>query len=284
MSGDSKGIPKNHHFIAQMHARRFTDDKGKLWAFNKRRGTIFHAPPKAVFAETHLYTTESADGTKDTSLESDFSSLEADASRIIEKLVAAARSGQPPELTQGERTTWDLYFYLQWKRVPDVHAKVASLAEAGAILEKKFAEIRARGPEAAAEVDKLDTPEQRKRIIQGGKVQAIRTTLGDVLKILGSRGLALLHIIVPNESFAIGSFPIVRKQGHLGAVDSEAWLPIASDAAVGPAFASGGTRIIGLADPEAIWQINMVTAGQSETFAAASRHLVEKLVTGLSKQ
>ena len=30
-----KDIPKNHHFVAQMHAERFTDPSGKLWAFNK---------------------------------------------------------------------------------------------------------------------------------------------------------------------------------------------------------------------------------------------------------
>lgn len=281
MSSDGKNTPKNHHFLAQMHTERFTDDKRKLWAFNKKKGgAVFHTTPKAVFAESHLYTIEAADGAKDTSLESDFSNLEGDANFIIEKLVVAARSSQPPELTPEERATWNKYFYLQWKRVPDVHAKVAPLAEADAFLDKFFAEVRARGPEAAAEVDRLDTPGERKRLIQGGKVYAIRKTPGNVLDVLSSRGLALLRITAPGESFAIGSFPIVRKQGDF---DSETWLPIASDVAVGPAFAAGTVKIIDLADSKEIWQMNKVTAGQSTTFAAASKDLMEKLVAALPK-
>ena len=284
MSSAGKNVPKNHHFIAQMHAGRFTDDSGKLWAFNKKRGTLFHAPPKAVFAETHLYTIEGADGDKDTSLELDLSALEGDANLVIDKLVTAARSGKTPEITLDDHATWSMYFYLQWKRVPDVHAKVSSLTEADERLGQIFATMRARGPEAAAEVDKLDTPEQRKRIIHGGKVRSIRKTSGEVLDVLASRGLAVLRIVAPSESFAIGSLPIVRKQGDLRDSGAQAWLPIASDVAVGPAFAPGTVRIIDVADPEEIWQMNRVTAGQSTTFAAASKDLIEKLAAALAKR
>lgn len=283
MSSDNKNIPKNHHFVAQMHAERFTDETGKLWAFNTKGGVIFHAPPKAVFAETHLYTIEAFDGSKDTSLEKDFSNLEGDANLIIEKLVGAARSNRVPTLTPEERLTWDMYFYLQWKRVPDVHAKLNSFAEADAFLDRIFAEMRARGSAVAADVDKLDTPEERKRLIQGGKVYAIRATSGDVLAVLRSRGLALLRIVTPSESFAIGSLPIVRKQGDFRAIHSEAWLPIASDIAVGPAFADSVVKIIELDDVEEIWRINKVTAAQSTTFAAQSKDLMEKLIASLPK-
>lgn len=276
-----KNIPKNHHFVAQMHAERFTDPSGKLWAFNKTSKSLFHAPPKAVFAETHLYTIESADGEKDTSLEAVFSTLESDANVLIEKLVAAARSGATVQLTAEERATWDLYFYLQWKRVPDVHAKVASLQEADAWLDKFFAKKRAEGPEAAAQVDALDTPEERKRLIQGGKVHAIRKAPGDVLEVLVSRGLVLLYINAPGESFAIGSFPVVRKAGDFRNQDSEAWLPIASDVAVGPGFQPGTVTIIPISDPAEIVRLNQVTAGQSTTFAAASKALMEALIAAV---
>jgi Protein of unknown function (DUF4238) len=284
MSSEGKSTPKNHHFVAQMHAKRFTDNKGKLWAFNKQGDTIFRALPKAVFAETHLYTIEAADGNKDTSLESDLSQLEGDANFIIEKLVTAARSGRPPKLTLGERATWDMYFYVQWKRVPDVHAKVSSFTEADAFLDKIFAAMRARGPEVAAKVDDLDRPEERKRLIQGGEVHAIRKRPGKVLDVLGSRGLALLHIIAPGESFAIGSLPIVREQGDFREDDSKMWLPIASDVAVGPASPPGIVKVIDLNDSEKIWRMNEVTACQSTTFAASSKDLLEKLVAALPKR
>ena len=283
MSAEQKNVPKNHHFIAQMHAGRFTDEKGKLWAFNKNRGSVFHAYPKAVFAETHLYTIEGADGAKDISLESEFSRLEGEVNLIIDKLVAAARTGQLPALTPDERRTWDIYFYLQWKRVPDVHAKVGSLEDADAHLDKIFSAMRARSPEAAAEVDRFDTPDERKRLIQGGRVHAIRQVPGDVLDVLDSRGLALLRITAPGEYFAIGSLPIIRKPGDLRDDNSEAWLPIASDVAVGPAFAPGSETIIDLADREKIWRMNKITADQSSTFAAASKDLIEKLAAALAK-
>ena len=281
MSGSARNIPKNHHFVAQMHAERFTGENGKLWAFNKTSGNLFEAPPKGVFAETHLYTIEAADGTKDTSLESDLSSLEGSANLIIEKLVAAARSGKPPQLTEEDRAIWDVYFYLQWKRVPEVHNKVAALAEADAWLDDFFAKVRARGPAASAQVDALDTPKERKRLIQAGKVHAIRKAPTGVLEVLASRGLAVLHVATPGESLAIGSLPIVRKQGDFRQADSEAWLPVASDVAIGPAFAPGTVTIIPLADPAEIWRMNKVTADQSTTFAAASKTLVEKLVSTL---
>ncbi|MCP3061072.1 DUF4238 domain-containing protein [Myxococcus sp. K38C18041901] len=281
MLNNDDHIPKRHHFVAQMHADRFTDGKGKLWAFNKQRGVLFHAPPKAVFVETHLYTIEASDGVKDTSLESDFSKLESGANSIIEELVAGARSGHEPQLTAQQRTIWDAYFYLQWKRVPDVHAKLGSLTQADALLDEIFAQIRARRPDATAEIDKLNTPEGRKRLIQGGKVQAIRRTPGDVLGILAARGLALLHITAPGESFAIGSLPIVRKPGNLREADSEAWLPVSSDVAVGPGFEPNTIKIIELTNQEDIWRMNKATAGQSTTYAAGSKVLMEKLIAAL---
>jgi hypothetical protein len=281
MIGQRRNIPKSHHFVAQMHSERFADQEEKLWAFNKGSANLFHAPPKAVFTETHLYTIESPDGVKDTSLEVDFSRLEGEANLIIEKLVIAARSGEPPELTEGDRVTWDTYFYLQWKRVPDVHNKVASLAEANTWLSDFFAQVRNRGPEAAARANALDTPAERKRLIQEAKVHSIRKTPGRVLEALGSRGLAVLHVTAPGESFAIGSLPIVRMQGDLRRADSETWLPVASDVAVGPGFAPGTVTFIPLTDAAQIWRMNMVTAKQSMTFAAASKELVERLVANL---
>jgi len=283
MASNEKHIPKNHHFVAQMHAKRFTDDEGKLWVFNKKRGSLFHAQPKTVFAETHLYTIEAADGVKDTSLESDFSNLESDANSIIKELVAGARSGHALQLTVQQRETWDAYFYLQWKRVPDVHAKVGSLTQPEALLDEIFAKVRALGPKAAAEVDKLNTSEGRKRLIQGGKVQAIRYSPGEVPAILASRGLALLHITTPGESFAIGSLPIVQL-GNLRETDSEAWLPIAPDVAVGLGFKPNTMPIIDLADPKEVWRMNMCTAVQSTTFAARSKALMEKLIAALPKR
>ena len=88
-----------------------------------------------------------------------------------------------------------------------------------------------------------------------------------MLTVLASRGLALLHITAPGESFAIGSLSIVRKHGDLRETDSEAWLPIASDVAVGIGFKPDTMTLIELADPEAVCVLRAI----SNTFSGASR-------------
>jgi hypothetical protein len=281
MNGDGENTPKNHHFVAQMHLQRFVDSDGMLWAYSKKSAKIFRATPKVIFAETHLYTSESSDGIKDTSLEAEFSELEGRASYVIDTLLAAAQAGSKLNLTTADRATWDSYFYLQWKRVPDMHRKVAPLANE-AYLDQKFEEFRARGPEVAAEVDKLDTPKERKRLRQSGKVRAMRTTSGGVLNALASRGLTIYRIGPSDQGFAIGSLPILRGNGDLRDSHTPALLPISPQVAVGPGAAPSGVDFVELVNAEEIWQFNQLMARQSTTFAAREKGLIEKLVAALS--
>jgi hypothetical protein len=269
--------PKNHHFVAQMHASRFTDADGMLWAYIKKTGKLFRGPPKSVFAETHLYTIEGPDGKKDTSFESALSKLESAANPVIGKLVDAARAGGEIGLTAAERETWDHYVYIQWKRVPDVHAKIATSKEQEDRLDEIFSQARAQGGDIAAQAEALDNPVERKRILQGGKVKALELDPGTVRAALASRGVVVLRITAPGQSFAIGSLPIVRKEGHPLDADAEVWLPVASDVAVGIGGPPGAVTFVSIDDPVAIHAMNRVTAGQSSTFAAASKALVETL-------
>ena len=270
-------IPKNHHYVAQMHAGRFTDADGMLWAYTKKTGKLFRGPPKAVFAETHLYTIEGPDGKKDTSFEAALSVLEGKANTVIGKLVDGARAGGPIALTADERETWDRYLYVQWKRVPDVHHKYATSQEQEDRLDQIFDHFRAQGGDAAAQVAALDNPVERKRILQGGKVKALERDPGSVRAALATRGVVVLRITAPNQSFAIGSLPIVRTRGDLLAADAEVWLPVASDVAVGIGGSPGGVSSVSIDDTAAIHTMNRVTAGQSTTFAAGSKVLVETL-------
>lgn len=273
-------IPKNHHFVAQGHAEAFTNGEGGLWVFNKKRGKLFDTKPKSVFAETHLYTIESAEGEKDASFEAELAVLEGGAKPILNKLIAGARQGVAPVLSDEEKSIWDRYFYIQWKRVPDVHNRSPMLRDGDASIDAIFEKVSQAHPAAAAEIAKFDTPEQRRRLMQGAKVQALRKDPGQVMAILKARGLALLHIAAPGESLALGSLPIVLKAGGLRPEDAEAWLPIASDVAVTPAGPAGSIRI-DVAEPGVAMRLNRIIAAQSSTFAAASRDLVETLVTEL---
>jgi hypothetical protein len=205
-----------------MHTDRFTDGRERLYVFNKASGKIYSGTPKNVFGETHLYTVEDAKGSRDTSFETKLSALEGRTNLIIEKIVTAARSGGVPCLAVEEKADWDEFLYKQWKRVPDVHRRVATPREREEELDKSFAKTRARFPDYAAELDDLNTPDQRKRLLQDAKVKAIDSPSKDVLTVLDSRGLAIMRITAPCESFVIGSLPIVRI-GDLRDPSAEAW-------------------------------------------------------------
>lgn len=261
-----------------MHTRQFADAKGNFWLHNKRAGKTYASNPKQAFCETHLYTKEDSGGVKDTDLETWFSRLEGSANIIIQKILDAVRKGKTPVFSKIEVETWAKYFYMLWKRTPDALAKVATLNQANDRLTELFAEMAARGPEAAAEVAKLDTPEERKRLIQGSKVGAIEKVPGHVLAVFASRGIRILHITATGLQFAIGSLPVVRKAGSLEEETAEVWLPIAPDVAVGIGGAPGTIEIVQVNDTDAIQAFNRVTAAQSTSFASASKALIDELV------
>ncbi|VAX18283.1 hypothetical protein MNBD_NITROSPINAE03-1360, partial [hydrothermal vent metagenome] len=109
---------RRHHFVPKMLLKRFTDDDGYLYVFDKDqpKNNIERRSPKGVFWGPYFYTSRTVDGTKDTTLEDDFSKLESDTDPIIKKIVRQARKGESPNLTEEEKKTWDRFFYTQWKR------------------------------------------------------------------------------------------------------------------------------------------------------------------------
>jgi len=271
-------LPKRQHFVAQMHLKNFLEGGVKLWVHNKVSRNTFSAAVDNIFFEKHLYTEVHFDGNKDTRLESEFADLECAARPIMEKIISSVRNKSKVLLLKEERLIWDRYFYMQWRRVPDAHARVALLENPNNFLDEFFSNARARGGEAAAQADALDTPEQRKRLVQGGKVRALKKKPGTILCILAARGLNLLHITAPGERFIIGSFPIVRQGGHLKSASSSAWLPIAWDIAVGPAGKAGAVAVTPVSDPIEIFRINKKIANGSTMFASSSKDLIDKLV------
>jgi hypothetical protein len=116
--------PKLHHFLPQMLLRRFTDSKGKLAFFTKIAplAGVITGKPKGLFAQNHLYSVERADGSRNVELEKNLAKLEGDAETVLGKIISAARLGRTPRLSVEEKRVLDQFLYMQWKRVPDVHA------------------------------------------------------------------------------------------------------------------------------------------------------------------
>ncbi len=283
MGRDQQDIPKRHHIVSQMQLNRFTDEAGKLHSFNKKAGRLLYGSPKNAFFERHLYSIENEDGTKDTRLEQAFAELEGSANLIIEKIISAVRDGRAPGLSAKEKSDWDLFFYMQWKRVPDMHQEVVSKAEADGHLDEIYASLRQKLPEQVDEIDRLDTPVQRRRLMHGSKVTAIASVSGEVMTLLGCRGLAVMKNYAPGERFVIGSHPIVRIGGNLGSDNTKAWLPIAPDILVGIGALGEGVTLHQNLDRNTVRRVNQVTASQSTTFAGPDKSLIEDLANALTE-
>ncbi|PKR88906.1 hypothetical protein CXZ10_12360 [Pleomorphomonas diazotrophica] len=79
--------PKLHHYVPQFHLRRFVDERGMLWAWDKLSDRIFRSPPKGVAAEKQFYrlTQYEAGGHDPLAMEKQLSEMEGEVSLITDQ-------------------------------------------------------------------------------------------------------------------------------------------------------------------------------------------------------
>ena len=277
--------PVRHHFVPQMIIRNFTDEHGWLHGWDMKRPArgVFRSRPENVFFENHLYSIYDKAGAMVPTAESDLSRLEGVIGPIIRKIIQAARSHQLPGLSPTERAWWDLFFFVQWKRVPD--QQKTSMTDA-ALLEQ-FDVICARllrdHPERRAEIESLASPAKRAQMLKNVRVGTVVDPGRRVPEALASRGLTLLTIPAGHRSFLLGSRPVV-KLNIRGAADltderSEVWLPIAPDVAVGPGKRDQWEQGFTLEEAKPIRDLNEATWGQSSMVVGRSPDLVRSLAS-----
>jgi len=284
-SMNKRTMSKRHHFVPQMLLRRFVDHNSNLYYFDKRfpsRGVLV-STSQNLFLENHLYTAEDKDGVKDVELESYFSELEGRADHIIEKIVTAARKEQKPNLTSYEKEIWNLFFYYQWKRVPDYFRKIHALMDFDRSLHEAVTTFETEHrPFTDDERRNLQDPAWRDRIKQGAIVQALADPGPLVETALSQKGLGVVVIQKPNKSFVIGSNPVLRLslpgRSHLTDPTVEIWLPVAHDILVGPAPLPQQELVVGLREDRHIRYINESILKQSTVIAGRSKELISSLV------
>jgi hypothetical protein len=273
-------VPRRNHFVAEMLQKRFADDFGRLHFFHKRRpeNGVRTSSFNNLFLERDLYNFIANDGSLDPALEKAFADLEGRLDHVIEKAVAAARQNKVPGFTTLERRLWDRFFILQYKRVPDVHNFAAPLHEGEARLDELFAQLLERWPDKRDEVDALNTPEERKRLLHNAKVDALMEPSIALEQVLAQRGIAAIRITRPNKSFIIGSNPVVRftLPGHTNILDPrvEVWLPVSWDIAIGVGLQAGTESFVPITEPSWVRHINEGIAGQSTVYAGRSKDLL----------
>ena len=273
--------PKRHHYVPKMLLKRFVDNNGNLWVYRKDSSDqkVFPAKPDNVFLETDLYTQFDQTGTKDTSVEKQFSTLEGQADLVIEKIITQARSGRQPSLTLGEKKTWDEFLYCQWIRVPQMYND--TIADESFLNAVRDAE-NSLGP--MSDETRADIFQKKEILKKSAWVRAAGmpfTDDSDVLEILEKKGLCIAVIRNPKKSFIIGSLPVrkVTPPGHTDLSDPhvEALLPISHDVIVTPAYEQGLEKIIEMNDGNYIRELNKQALAQSDAIAGRARALIESL-------
>lgn len=269
-------MEKFQHFVSRMQLKRFCDADGKLHVWNKRAGKLLNQTPGNTFGQKHLYTTEERVGEKSTWFEKDLSALESAANILLAKIEAAAERQLAPQLTEDEKDVLDHFFYTAWKRVPDFFNHAKSIKAGEAKLDEIFVMLRKQHPERAAELNALDNAEERRRLLQAGKIRGIASVSEKVVGLIATRGLMILQLPLTSEGFVIGSLPVVRTAKALTEPEGEAWLPISPRLMIGPGHLPGTVNLTEM-DASAVLSVNRVIANQSTMFAGPNRSQIESL-------
>lgn len=267
-----------------MLLRRFTDNQGKLFFFDKSNPQLGVRSSKTenLFVQNHLYTIRSKDGTKDTSLESAFAAMESKANSIIEKLVISARKDREPNLSPEERQIFDSFFYYQWKRVPELIESTSSVSDFDNTFRCAISAFEKHiRPLSEFEREDLHQPATIKRVRQTAIVRAVADPGRRVLDEIAKKGLGIFITRKAKKSFVIGSRAIVklthRGRTNLSDPSVEVWLPIASDIAISLMSGPPWERLVECSDDRHIRHLNESTFKQSRIVAGRSRALIASL-------
>ena len=175
---------------------------------------------------------------------------------------------------------WFLFFYMQWRRVPDLHLEINTDDEADEMMSEIIEQAMIEFPHRTSDLDRLTEPGEKRRMIKNARVDSLRQISPFVMGALRSRGIAIAKSERLDKQFIIGSRPVV-KLTHPGKTDirhpeCEMWFPISSDVMVG---LGRGRRTVSKMSvgPDHVRYINQCIAKQSTMFASASPKLTASL-------
>lgn len=121
--------PKNQHFVPQAHLKRFTDENGQLWYYDKTKRDKGVEPrnPKSVFWLKHHNTLIGEDNEKNFDLERELSKIETQFTRISHDVIEKISKGVDPLSDNASCDFLRRYFQLQQRRTPDHEASLSPL-------------------------------------------------------------------------------------------------------------------------------------------------------------
>lgn len=126
--------PKLHHYVPQFHLRRFANDEGRLWAWDKQTDRIFRTSPGGIAAEKQFYrlTQYEADGHDPLIMEKQLSEMEGEVSLITNQWLGWLPQMEPLDKVAIPRVNrWIVARYLavQVLRTLDTRELLSAVAE-----------------------------------------------------------------------------------------------------------------------------------------------------------
>jgi hypothetical protein len=125
---------KRHHFVPQFYLKRFADEKGGIWAWERSTDRVFRAKPAALAAEVDLYFLDefAEAGLNPLELEQQLAHLEGNVRQITDQWIGWLRSMEPGdaiEVPPINRREVALFLSVQWFRTVDQRDIFAAFAE-----------------------------------------------------------------------------------------------------------------------------------------------------------
>ena len=147
--------PQKHHYVPQMLLRRFANDRGMLWAYDKHTDRVFETGPDNVAGIRDFYTVS---GEQPYIIERAFSHLEGRVAPVLERIRAEVSLAS---VSSDEREILDFFAALQMQRTVHPREVMTQLTE---MLREKLARLGHDGPEiedfASGGVDEADARAQ----------------------------------------------------------------------------------------------------------------------------
>ena len=285
--------PRQHHYIPKFLLENFTNDNGQLWAAYRPARKVFQTTPHNLFKEKDLYvshdispsSSELQYNTDYATREGELSKLEGQAAPVVNKIIASAREGYHPTLSDEETRKFMEFFLSVYRRNPGMldqltddfsdafyHAVSLNAAETGYPLPEKEDLTQDPGINKLMELSKQNT---KSRFAVGDhKILRDKDEAS-----MDNAGLGIMKIANIKRNFIIGDCAFSKKRhGN----PEPAWLPIAPDIAVALIAGTGQEKLLFLyannRDDEKIKAINTNSAAQSDIFVGRSETLVRSLM------
>ncbi len=127
-------VPKLHHYVPQFHLRRFADDNGRLWAWDKQTDRVFQTSSAGIAAENQFYrlTQYETDGHDPLVMEKQLSEMESEVSLITDQWLDWLPQMQPLDkvpIPRMNRWVVARYMAVQMLRTLDTRELLAALVE-----------------------------------------------------------------------------------------------------------------------------------------------------------